>query len=312
VAEDYYKTLGVRRNASPEEIQKAYRELARRYHPDLNPDDKTAKKKFQEVQTAFDVLNDAKKREAYDRYGSGFESRTAGAPRGAGGAWSHAEGFDFGDLFGDRFGAEGQGGFGDIFKQFRRGSAGPQTPRGPAKGADIQYELEVPFATAVSGGQAEISLRRASGKIEKIQVKVPAGIEDGKRIRLRGQGEKGRGGGPGGDILIRIRVAPHPCFRRRGAHLEVRVPVTLAEAALGAKVDVPSPRGTISLHVPPGTSSGTKLRIKGQGVGIDGKQGDLYAEIVIVLPDSLDAEDRQWLERIASKHPGNPRTDLKW
>ncbi|MFV2065967.1 MAG: DnaJ C-terminal domain-containing protein [Pirellulales bacterium] len=312
MAEDYYKILGVRRNASSDEIQRAYRDLARQYHPDLNPDDKTAKKKFQEVQAAFDVLNDAKKREAYDRYGSGFESNAASGPQGGGGAWNQAESFDFGDLFGDRFGAEGQGGFTDIFKQFRRGSAGPQTPRGPAKGSDVLYELEVPFATAVSGGRAEISLRRASGKIEKIQVKVPAGIEDGKRIRLRGQGEKGRGGGPAGDILIRIRVAPHPCFRRRGPHLEVRVPVTFAEAALGAKVDVPSPRGTISLRVPPGTSSGTKLRIKGQGVATNGKAGDLYAEIMIMLPGSLDAEDRQLLQQIAAKHPQNPRADLKW
>lgn len=311
MAEDYYKTLGVSRNASSEEIQRAYRDLARRYHPDLNPDDKTAKKKFQQVQAAFDVLNDPKKRAAYDRYGSGFESAAAGGPQG-GRTWTRTETVDFSDLFGDRFGAEGPGGFADIFKQFRGRSAGGAGPRGPGRGRDIHYELDVPFATAVLGGQAEISLRRASGKTEKIKVKVPAGIEDGKRIRLRGQGERGPGGGPAGDILIRIHVAPHPCFRRRGPHLEVRVPVTIAEAALGAKVDVPSPRGTISLRIPAGTSSGTKLRIKGQGVSANGKVGDLYAEIMIVLPPNLDAEDRRLIEQLAAKHPQNPRTDLRW
>ena len=322
VAEDYYKTLGVSRNAPPAEIQKAYRDLARKYHPDLNPNDKTAKEKFQQVQAAFDVLDDAGKRENYDRYGSAFESAGGGGPQGQAYQWSQpgggqgTEAFDFSDLFGDRYGPEAAGGFGDIFKQFRRASsdrAGAPRGRGRAKGRDIEHEIELPLATAVNGGEVQIAVRRVSGKQETIRVKIPPGVEDGKKIRLRGQGEPGQGGGPAGDILIRVRTLPHPHFRRKGMDLEVRVPVTLAEAASGTKVDVPSPHGVITLRVPPGTSSGRRLRIKGQGVAPKGKTpGDLFAEILIVLPEKLDAEDKQLLEKIAEKHPQNPRADLSW
>jgi len=318
VAEDYYKTLGVSRNASPAEIQKAYRDLARKYHPDLNPDDKKAKERFQRVQTAFDILGDPGKRETYDRYGSAFESMGGAGPSGRTHAWSRqgggTEAFDFADLFGERYTPDAAGGFADIFQQFRRASGGAGRKRGaPATGPDIEHEMDLPFATAVTGGEAQIALRRATGKRETIQVRIPAGIENGKRIRLRGQGEPGPDGGAAGDILIRVRTAPHPHFRRRGRDLEVRVPVALGEAASGATVDVPSPRGTISLRVPPGTSSGKKLRIKGQGVAPDGQQaGDLYAEIVIVLPTGLDQEDRELLDKVSQKHPQNPRSELRW
>jgi DnaJ-class molecular chaperone len=322
VAEDYYKTLGVSRNASAAEIQKAYRELARKYHPDLNPDDKTAKEKFQRVQAAFDVLSDSGKRENYDRYGSAFESAGGGGPQGQAYQWSYpgggqgAETVDFSDLFGDRYGPEAAGGFGDIFKQFRRasadgGRAGQRRAR--SKGRDIEHEIKLPLATAVRGGEVQIEVRRANGKQETIRVKVPPGVEDGKKIRLRGQGEAGQGGSPAGDILIRVRTLPHPHFRRHGKDLEVRVPVTLAEAASGTKVDVPSPNGTITLRIPPGTSSGQRLRIKGQGVAPKGQApGDLFAEIQIALPDQLDAEDKRALEQIAAKHPQNPRSELSW
>lgn len=326
MAQDYYKTLGVRRDASQAEIQKAYRELARKYHPDRNPDDKTAKKKFQEVQAAFDVLNDPQKREMYDRYGSSFETVGAGGPYG-GGSWGGSPGtgftghgfedIDFGQFFGERFGTGPGVDLGDIFSQFRHsGTRRRKTTGGtPRRGADLRSELAIPFATAVTGGEAQIAVNRPSGKVETIKVKIPAGIEDGKKIRLRGQGEPAARGGTPGDILITIRVSPHPCFQRRGNHLHVKVPVTLAEAVLGAKVDVPTPRGTVSLRIPPRTSSGAKLRVKGHGVAPkNGPPGDLLAEIQIVLPREIDPATCEMIRKFDASqvHPEDPRANLRW
>jgi len=332
MAEDFYKTLGVSRDAQAAEIQKAYRELARKYHPDLHPDDKDAKKKFQEVQAAFDVLNDQAKREQYDRYGSSFESAGAGGPRatwswgnapgGAGGPGgpAGAEDVDFSQFFGDRFGGEAPGGFGDIFSQFRQSKGGrKRAAAGQAKrGADLATEVEIPFVTAIVGGEVQLSVRRESAETETIVVKIPAGIEDGKKIRLRGHGEPAPSrGGTAGDILITVRVGTHPFFSRRGNNLDVKVPVTLAEAALGSKIDIPTPRGTIVLRVPAGTSSGRKLRVKGRGVAPKGVDpGDLFAEILIVLPHALDDEGRELIRQfdaIANKGgPQNPRSELHW
>jgi DnaJ-class molecular chaperone len=317
MANDYYATLGVSRSASPEEIQKAYRKLARKYHPDMNPDDATAKKKFQEVQAAFEVLSDAEKRKKYDQFGSDFESVGAGGgPRTwryttTGGPQTYP--FDINDLFGGgEPDMEGGGGFADLFKQFSR-TRGARGGARSARGADLKTDLTVPFATAVLGGEAALSVQRGNGNVETIRVKIPAGIDDGKRIRLRGQGEQGDGSGPAGDILLTIHVSPHPHFRRTGTRLDVRVPVTLAEAALGAKVDVPTPQGTIALTVPPNTSSGKRLRIKGHGVRPAGQSpGDLFAEIQIVLPDNLSEDDRQRLAEISNRYPQNPRADLRW
>lgn len=316
MAEDYYRVLGVRRDASQAEIQKAYRELARKYHPDRNPKDKTAKTKFLQIQKAFEVLNDQEKREMYDRYGSSFETMGAGGPHG-GAAWTGGPGefrfedVDLGQFFGERFGADPGEGFGDLFGQFRRG--GGQTAPGRRRGADITHQLTIPFNTAITGGEAQIAVRRQSGKTETISVKIPAGIEDGKKIRIRGQGEPGPRRGTRGDILIAIRVAPHPCFQRRGNHLHVKVPVTLAEAALGAKIDVPTPRGTVSVSVPAGCSSGTKLRVKGHGATPkNGPPGDLLAEIQIVLPKGLTDADRQTIREIGGRYPQDPRANLRW
>jgi DnaJ-class molecular chaperone len=321
MAEDYYKILGVHRDASQAEIQKAYRELARKYHPDLNPDDKAAQKKFQEVQTAFDVLNDSEKREMYDRYGSSFETMGASGFRG-GPSWgtgpgeARVEDIDFGQFFGERFGEEGAGGFADIFTQFRRPSgrgARRTASATPRRGVDIRHELEIPFNTSISGGEVHIAVRRQSGKTETIAVKIPPGIEDGKKIRIRGQGEPGPSGSPAGDILITIHVSPHPWFQRRGNNLHLKVPITLAEAARGAKVDVPTPRGTVSLSVPAGTSGGTKLRVKGHGVASkNGPSGDLLAEVQIVLPKELSEADQQAIRELGERYPQNPRADLRW
>jgi DnaJ-class molecular chaperone len=300
MAEDYYKTLGVKRDASQAEIQKAYRDLARKHHPDLHPDDKNAKKKFQEVQAAFDVLNDPQKRELYDRYGSSFEQMASGAGAHRGGARTAggpgAEDFDFSQFFGERFGAEGPGGFADVFSQFTRAGGGGRaraSRTAKMRGEDLRHELEVPFLTALNGGQVEITLQHGDGHAENLAVKIPAGIDEGQTIRLRGKG------------------APSPTGHQAGKNLLVKLPVTLAEAALGAKVDVPLPSGKkISLRIPPATSSGKKLRIKGQGVSpAKGEPGDLLAEVQIVIPPQLDEESQELVRRFDQRNPLEPRRD---
>jgi DnaJ-class molecular chaperone len=323
---DYYATLGVSRGASQEEIQKAYRKLARKYHPDMNPDNKEAQKKFKEVQQAYDVLSDEKKRKMYDQFGPGFEQMAQGA--GAGRQWSSQVppgfgGFDFG-------GASTGGGddslppdLQDLLRQFTGGGfqfGGGPTPRRRGRrtpgqpGADVQHEVEVPFRAAVAGGEVSLRLVRPGRKTETIAVKIPAGIEDGKVIRLRGQGEPSSSGGPAGDLLVTVRVAPHSHFRRDELDLIVRVPVTLAEAGLGAKVDVPTPHGVISLKVPPGTSSGTRLRAKGQGIhASDGRTGDLYAEIMIAIPKQIDEKAAELVRQLDQRlQQRDPRAELEW
>jgi DnaJ-class molecular chaperone len=325
MAQDHYKTLGVPRNASAADIQKAYRDLARKYHPDVNPE-KSATKKFQQIQAAFDVLNNPEKREMYDRYGSSFETmgqggpqwRAArgGAPPGAGGfpGGADTEDMDFSQFFGERFGQEAPSGWGDVFAQFRQARQGGR-PGAAARrrGADLTHELEIPFTTSIAGGQIEIAVTRQPGKTETISVKIPPGIEEGKKIRIRGQGEPAPARGTPGDILITIHVAPHPLFQRRGNDLHLRLPVTLAEAALGAKVDVPTPTGTVALTIPPETSSGTRLRIRGRGVKPrSGSAGDLLAEVQIVLPKKLAEADRQAIREFDQRHPLHPREGLYW
>ena len=226
---------------------------------------------------------------------------------------------DFSQFFGQRRGgAPGPGiDLGDLFGHFRSGGGGAtrKTPPRTRRGADLRSELTVPFATAVTGGETQIQLARPSGNVETISVKIPAGIEDGKKTLLRGQGGPAPGGGTPGDLLITSRVAPHPCFTRQGNQLQVRVPVTLAEAALGAKVDVPTPQGTVTISIPPATSSGRKLRIKGHGVHPPGgPAGDLLAEILISLPDRIDQETQEAIRRLDERlqQGQNVRAKLRW
>jgi DnaJ-class molecular chaperone len=316
MAEDYYKILGVERGASPKEIEKAYRKLARQYHPDMNPDDKSAKEKFQKVQHAYDVLNDPEKRKMYDQFGSDFEGMGAGGGR----TWRTQpgghEGFqevDFSQFFGGgHAGGAGFGGFEEILKQFA-GGAGRRRGRQPAvRGNDLHHELHIPFVTSITGGEAQLSVRRENGTVEAITAKIPPGIEDGKKIRLRGQGERPPMGGTPGDLLITVRVNKHPCYRRNGNDLEVAVPVKLSEAAGGARIDLPTPNGVITLKIPPGTSSGKRLRLKGMGVPGTNGRGDLYAEIQILLPPELGEVELQRMRELDSRYQRDPRGDLTW
>ncbi len=328
MADDYYSILGVSRSASQAEIEKGYHKMARKNHPDLLGDDVTdaqkerAKEKFQETKRAYDVLNDPEKRKLYDQFGSEFEKMQGAGPQpggwntqgfGGGGGGTPFSEIDLSDLFG---GAGGPGGRGQSFEDFVSPFGGQPTrqrsrPR-PRKGADVTYETTVPFKTAVEGGEVELALDQANRR--NMTVKIPAGIEDGKKIRLRGQGEPSPTGGQPGDALIIVHVQSHPHFQRRGHDLIVKVPVRLGEAALGAKVDVPTPKGTVALTVPPGTSSGKRLRVKGFGVArAKGKPGDLYAEIQIELPESLDDTTREYLKKIDEQQTQfNPRSDLQW
>ncbi len=319
MAQDYYKLLEVSQTASQDEIQKAYRKLAHKYHPDMNPDNKSAQQKFKDVQKAYDCLNDPEKRKLYDQFGDQYENVAAG--RGAGSPGHGPGGFGFEDIFG---GAGQGGGFqfegdiGDLFRQFGgaavgKGSAARRRARsGPARGADLSCEITVPFNTAILGGHASIGVQR-SGKLENLQVKIPAGVENGKKIRLRGQGEPSPNGGPAGDLLVTLNVAHHPYFKRHGQNLELRLPVTLGEAALGATVDLPTPGGTMSLKIPAGSSSGRRLRVKGQGVrDASGNAGDLFVELQIKLPENLDDESRQAIERIERIYTDKPRAGIIW
>jgi DnaJ-class molecular chaperone len=317
MAEDHYQTLGVPRTASAEDIRKAYRELARKYHPDLHPDDESAKEQFKKVQSAFDVLNDPGKREMYDRYGSAFEGVAAGGPGGGwgggpfrGGGFPGGAEIDLESLFG------GGGGFGDLFGGGRgRGTGRGRKRSTQAPGDDVTARIAVPFRLAIDGGKTEVRVDR-DGKVETISVTIPQGLPDGARMRLRGQGLPGSGGGPAGDLLLEVEVEPHPVYRRAGDTLELTLPVTLAEAIEGAKVDVPTPWGTIALRIPPGTSGGRKLRAAGMGVRhANGARGDLIAEVQIMLPANAGAADAARLleaARAAEAGAANPRAQLRW
>ncbi|MEM7784313.1 MAG: J domain-containing protein [Planctomycetota bacterium] len=319
--QDYYKLLGVSKTASEDEIQKAYRKAARKYHPDLHVDQpdrekEKTKQQFQKIQQAYDVLSDPQKRQMYDQLGPGFENMSGaggGNPFGAGSPFGNAGGFDFSQIFGGG-GGGGAGGFEELFRQMGGGPGGGNQRRArPTKGQDLEQEITVPFNVSVLGGSHHLSFQRSNGKVENIDLKIPAGIESGKKIRLRGQGGKGGQGGPDGDLLVIVKVAPHPSFTRKGLNLHVNVPVTLLEAIEGAKIDVPTPYGTVSLTVPPGSSSGKSLRLKGMGIKEKNRSGDLFAILQIVIPNQANPEDIELLKRLGEEwNMEEPRGELIW
>ena len=305
--QDYYKVLGVSREASDEEIRKAYKKLARQYHPDVKPGDKEAAEKFKQIQEAYEVLGDPEKREQYDRYGAAFQGAGRG-PRGQGRpfTWTTTGGggpIDLEELLGGMFG--GGGGFGGF------GGTRQAQPRAQ-KGEDLTLEIEVPFLVAAEGGNHSLQLRKDS-QVERLSVKIPAGVENGSVIRLAGQGHPGANGGPTGDLLLTVKVSPHPYFRREGADLLLDLPVTPSEAVLGAKVEVPTlSEGMVTVTVPPGTSSGQKLRLRGKGVmnPKTKQRGDQYCVVKIVVPKRADDRVRNLYQQIAELIPENPRTGL--
>ncbi len=323
MAEDLYQTLGVSRTATKDEIKKAHRKLANKYHPDKNPDDKKAHETFKRVQEAYDVLSDEEKRAAYDRYGSDFEKIRNTGYRPGSGSGGGFDGLDLDQIFG---GARGGGGaqfegFSDFFEQLMGGGAGGSGgPRGrrtrggqvapPQPGANVRHQMEIPFETAVRGGKTEFYLQTGEAK-EKIAVTIPPGVETGSKIRLRDRGQHSPNGGPRGDLILIIEVMEHPHFKRIGNNLEVSLPLTVSEALLGAKVDVPTPDKTVTMSIPPGSSSGSRLRLKGQGVApSSGPAGDLFVVLQIQVPKSIDDESKRLIEQFTERNPMNPRQNI--
>jgi DnaJ-class molecular chaperone len=300
---DYYEVLGVSRDATDDQIKKAHRTLARKFHPDRNPGDKQAEAQFKEVQDAYDVLNDKTKRAQFDRFG--FAGPQPGP--GGGGGFHWGGGFpgngEFNvdpEVFSQIFGNMGGGSINldEVLGGRQSGKRGGRSRARPQPQAAPPVDVTVPFETAVQGGT--ITLRVGERTID---LKVPAGTEDGKVMRLAGQA-------PGGaDLHLRLRIEPHPHFRREGNDLVLTVPLALAEAVLGAKIDVPTVAGSkLSVKVPPGTSSGARLRLRGFGVN----GGDQYLDFKVVVPAKVDDPSRKLIEEFAKLNPQEPRTGPPW
>lgn len=367
--QDYYQLLGVGRNASKDDIKKAYRRLARKYHPDVNPGDKAAEERFKAVQTAHQVLSDPEKRKIYDRFGTYREGmKDHPGPDFSGFGF---EGFDFGNFGGGR-----QSSFRDIFSDLFSGGRRQASPSGPERGADLEYRISIPFLEAVKGTQRRISVThqapcrrcRGSGSIsgrttvdcpacggsgkrqqshgsmrftthceecggsgkkqqgdcpacggqgavprtETIQVRIPAGVDNGSRIRVSGKGHAGRFGGPGGDLYLTVQVERHPFFGRRGDNITCQIPVTVTEAALGTRIEVPTIDGKAMLKIPPGTQSGQKMRMRSRGIQSpkNGQRGDQLVEVKIVLPPIRDERSKEILREFAKLNPQDPRKEL--
>ena len=306
---DPYAILGVSCSATQDEIKQAYRRLAKQHHPDHNPNDKSAEQRFKEVQAAYEVLSDPQRRAQFDRFG-------AGGPAPDVHAWSTGQASPFG-AGGVDFGSLGD--LTSIFEQFFSRGIGGNTRRRPARrsnprGANIEHSIEITFEEAVRGTARDVVLtaQDPGHSEERIQFRVPAGVTDGQRIRVRGKGQNGPGGR--GDLMIRCRVLPHPHFRREGLDVLLDLPLTFGEAALGTRVEIPTLDGTTVLTVPPGTSSGTKLRLRGQGVCTQrsGRAGDMYAIVRISVPKAVSPRARELLEDLERELNHRPRERLAW
>lgn len=379
---DYYKSLGVERGAKAEQIRKAYRRLARKFHPDVNPGNKAAEEKFKEIQEAYDVLGDEKKRQIYDQYGFYSDNIPPGGPGATYSAGSPGAGFDFSGFDFSDYGAgqERSGGFGsafrDLFSQFFSRERGAEpVPEGPEKGQDLEHRLHLGFWDAIRGTTVRLSVARAeacatckgtgsaggaavtcpacggSGKVtrqagamrftvtcsecggsgkhkrrcsacggsgqrrrpETFEVRIPPGVDTGSRIRVAGKGNAGLAGGAAGDLYIVTDVEPHPYFERKGDNIYVKLPVTITEAALGAKVEVPTIDGPTTIKIPPGTQSGQRLRLRERGAPSlrASARGDQFVEVQIVVPRVADERTKEILREFAKLNPDDPRKDLK-
>ena len=327
---DYYEILGVPRDATADQIKKAYRHLARRYHPDVNPGDKTAESKFKEAQQAYDILSEPEKRATYDRFGhAAFEAGAGAGPRGGASEWFaqggpnvRVENIDLNDLLGNfTQGAQGGGGlFEDLISRMKGGRSSRQARGaeagggggGARSGREIEAHLTIPFLTAVRGGETTIEIEREPGRRVALDVKIPPGIESGQKLRLKGQGSPGIGGGPAGALVVEIEVEPHKWFTREGRDLVVEVPVSLGEAILGGKIEVPTLDGIKTLNVPSNSTSGQKLRLKGQGVPASSGQpeGDLFVILKVALPRTTNDESKALIRQFMEQNPYRPREGL--
>jgi len=365
---DYYELLEVPRKASAKEIRTAFRKLARKYHPDLNPGDKAAEEKFKQIQEAYDVLSDSKKRQMYDEHG--FYSDNFARGGGPSGQGPEGVQFDFG---GFDFGGGGGTSFRDLFSQFFRGGRGQAAAPEHEPGGDLEYQIDIDFFEAVRGVVKKLSVVRldscaachgtgavgtpqtctacngtgsvqqsagrmrfnvpcsrcgGTGKLhtacracdgegrvrrtETIDVRIPAGVASGSRVRVPGKGNAGTMGAPPGDLYLRVEVKPHPVFERQGDDLYVKVPVTVAEATLGAKIEVPTIDGRSLVRIPPGTNSGQRLRLREKGVpnARTGARGDQYVEVQVVVPRPADERVRTIMKELQDVAPEDPRKDL--
>jgi len=311
---DPYKILGVARDADENTIRKTYRKLARELHPDVNPDNPAAEARFKAVSEAYSVLSDPEKRKAYDEFGeisfqAGFDAAEARRARDAFGG-----GFEGYTHFGD--GGPEAAGFEDLLSNLFGRSGHGRGPR-QRRGANLEARIDLDFLDAARGCEQRFQVSRPTRDggqhSESVTVRIPPGVADGGQIRLRGKGGEGLGGGPPGDLIATIRVRPHPLFRREDRDILLEVPVTIAEATLGTKVEVPSLDGRVTVTVPPGTDSGSKLRLRGKGVPhpSGGRAGDFYVVIKIVVPKGLDAESRKKLSEIAANNPADIRAALR-
>jgi DnaJ-class molecular chaperone len=290
LAQDPYQELGVSRTASADEIRRAFRQLAKKYHPDANPGDKAAEERFKRISAAFDLLGDEDKRKKYDAGEIDADGRESmrgfsGGPFGAGGfRQQEFEGADLGDILSEMFGQRGGGRGG--FSQ---------------RGADVRARLEIDLEEALRGGAKRIVYE---GKT--FDVNIPKGAFDGQILRLKGQGAPGRAGP--GDALIELAIRPHTLFRRDGDTLFIELPITVADAILGGKVEAPTPNGPVTLSIPPGSNSGSTLRLKGRGMmGPQGRRGDLMARLVVMLPDHVDEQLKSFAEKWRAERPYTPR-----
>ncbi len=331
---DYYKILGVAKSATQEEISKAFKKLARKHHPDLNQNDPEAEKKFKECNEAYEVLKDPEKRKLYDSLGPNWQhgqnfQRPQGFENahfnfgGAGGQQFDAGAFSdfFETIFGGGFGGGG-GGRGRSFSDMGGfggasgfGGAGGYA-RGPVRGSDANATLDLTLEEAYRGGAKEVAFQEqiigpdGAPRLgtKRLNVSIPAGVRDGAKIRLSGQGNAGRAGGKAGDLYLKVRILPHTLFKLEESNVILDLPLAPWEAALGAKVRVPTLDGAVEMNIPPGSSSGRKLRLPGKGLGGQGKRGDQLVRIMIQTPPAATDEQRELWEKLAASHPDfNPR-----
>jgi DnaJ-class molecular chaperone len=301
MAEDLYSILGVSRQASQDEIKRRYRKLAKELHPDPNPDDGSIAERFKKVSAAHSILADPRKRASYDlgeideqgeaRHHHGYYRDFGGGARGA--RYQQNGGDEaLQDLFAEMFGQQGRpGGFGRA-----------------TRGDDLAYKLKISLLEAAKGGKKRVVM----GDGQTLDLSIPVGIEDGQTLRLRGKGRSGLHGGTAGDALVEIQIAPHPLFERRGRDVHLDLPISLGEAALGARIDIPTIDGAVTMKVPKGANSGTTLRLKGRGLpdAKGGLPGNQYVRLKVVMPKTIDPELEAFLERWSEDHPYDPRADL--